>query len=70
MDDNTPYNFDFNLGNVISNLEKSTNSLLNWFGENHMEANTDKCHLLVSSNESCTTKIENFNIKKAPKKNC
>ena len=32
-DDNTPYNFDFNLDNVISNLEKSTNSLLNWFRE-------------------------------------
>ena len=28
-DDNTPYNFDFNLDDVISNLEKSTNSLLN-----------------------------------------
>ena len=26
VDDNTPYNFDFNLDNVISNLEKSTNS--------------------------------------------
>ena len=44
-DDNTPYNFDFNLDNVISNLEKSTNSLLNWFRENHMKANADKCHL-------------------------
>ena len=28
-DDNTPYNFDFNIYNAISNLEKSTNSLLN-----------------------------------------
>ena len=62
-DDNTPYNFDFNLDNVISNLEKSTNSLLNWFRENHMKANADKCHLLVSSDESCTAKIEDFNIK-------
>ena len=26
-DDTTPYNFDFNLGNVISNLEESTNAL-------------------------------------------
>ena len=26
-DDNTPYKFDFSLDNVISNLEKSTNSL-------------------------------------------
>ena len=49
--------------NVISNLEKSTNSLLNWFRENHMKANADKCHLLVSSDESCTAKIEDLNIK-------
>ena len=69
-DDNTPYNFDFNLDNVISNLEKSTNSLLNWFRENHMKANANKCHLLVSFDESCTAKIEDFNIKTSTKKNC
>ena len=28
-----------------------------------MKANADKCHLLVSSNESCTAKIEDFSIK-------
>ena len=28
-----------------------------------MKANADKCHLLVSSDESCTVKIEDFNIK-------
>ena len=66
----TPYNLDFSLDNAISNLEKSTDSLLNWFRENHMKANADKCHLLVSSNESCTAKIEDFSIKTAPKKNC
>ena len=54
-DDNTPYNFDFSLDNVISNLEKSR--------ENHTKANTDKCILLVSSNESCTAKIEDFSLK-------
>ena len=47
----------------MSNLEKSTNSLLNWFKENHMKANADKCHLLVSSDESSTAKIEDFSIK-------
>ena len=62
-DDKTPYNFDFNLDNVISNLEKSTNSLLNWFRENHMKAKANKCHLLVSSDESCKAKIEDFSIK-------
>ena len=62
-DNSTPYNFDFNLGNVISNLKKCTNSLLNWFRENHMKANADKCNLLVSSDEGCTAKIEDFSIK-------
>ena len=70
VDDNTPYNFDFNVDNVISNLETFTNSLSNWFRENHMKANADKCHLLVSSDESCTAKIEDFLLKIAPKKNC
>ena len=58
-----PYNFDFNLENVISILEKSGNSLSNWFRENHMKASADKCRLLVSSDESCTAKIEDFSIK-------
>ena len=62
-DDNTTYNFDFNLDNVISNLGKSTNSLLIWVIENHIKANADKCHFLVSSGESCTAKFEDFNIK-------
>ena len=69
-DDNTPYNFDFSLDNVISNLEKSTDSLLNWFRENYMNTKAGNCHVLVSSNESCAAKIEDFRIKIAPKKNC
>ena len=55
--DNTRHNLDINLDNVISNLEKSTNCLLNWFRENHMKTNADKCHLSVISDESCTAAI-------------
>ena len=62
-DCNTPYNFDFNLDNVISNLEKCTNSLLNWPRDNHMKANADKFHLLVISDESCRAKIEDSSEK-------
>ena len=51
-DDNASDNFHFNLDNVLSNLEKSTKSLLNLCRETHMKANPDKCHLLVSSDES------------------
>ena len=28
-----------------------------------MKANADKCHLLMTSDESCTTRIEDFSIK-------
>ena len=28
-----------------------------------MKANADKCHLLVSSDESCAAKIEEFSVK-------
>ena len=51
-DDNTPHNFDFSLHDVINNLEKATNSLLNCFRENHIKANTIQSHLLVSSDVS------------------
>ena len=37
--------------------------LLNSFRENNMKADTDKCHLLVNSDESCTYNIEDFSIK-------
>ena len=45
------------------NLVKLTNSLLNWFRENHIKANAYKCHLLVSSVKNCTAKTENFSIR-------
>ena len=33
-----------------------------------MKPNADKCNLLVSSNESCATKIEDFSIKNSTEK--
>ena len=30
-----------------------------------MKANVDKCHLLVSSDESCTARIEDITVKKS-----
>ena len=49
-DDNTPYITDFNLEEVIQKLELTTNNLFEWFKNNHMKANADKCHLLVTRN--------------------
>ena len=49
-DDNTPYASSSNLDAVINKLEESTNKLFQWFRNNHMKANADKCHLLVTGN--------------------
>ena len=61
-DDDTLYNLDFRIDNVINNLEKCTKSSLNWFRENDLKAKADKCHFLVSSDKSCTAKIKDFSI--------
>ena len=56
-DDNTPYTSDFNLDEVIQKLELTTNNLFEWFKNNHMKANADKCHLLVTRDTDVTAKI-------------
>ena len=60
LHNNTQYKFDFSLDNVRNNLEKYTNSLLNFFRKLHLKANDDKYHLLVNS-DKCS-KLNFFNI--------
>ena len=62
-DDNTPYTGDFNLDEVIQKLELSTNNLFECFKNNHMKANADKCHLLVTRDTDVTAKIGELDIK-------
>ena len=62
-DDNTPYTSDFNLGEVIEKLELTTNNLFEWFKNNLMNANADKCHLLVTRDTDITTKIGELDVK-------
>ena len=61
-DDNTPYCSNFSLDKVINKLEVCTNNLFKWFHENHMKANADKCHLLVTTKTLVTTKVLVHNI--------
>ena len=61
--DNTPCTSDFNLEEAIQKLELTTNNLFEWFKNNHMKANADKCHLLVTRDTDVTAKIGDFDVK-------
>ena len=64
-DDNTPYFFDKNPVVLLSKLQICTLKLFEFFSNNHMKMNFDKCHLILSSNErterlSTIHKTKNF----------
>ena len=50
-DDNTSFVVRDNIADVIKALEEIGENLLNWFSNNEMKLNTDKCHLLLNSQE-------------------
>ena len=62
-DDNTPYTSERSLNLVLEKLESSTHDLFRWFKENHMKANPEKCHLLVTTNTLTSVNINGFQIK-------
>ena len=43
------------------------NSLFQWFRNNHMKANADKCHLLVTGNYEVSANINEFEIESSKK---
>ena len=47
---------------VIKYLEQIGESLVNWFLKNEMKLNTDKCHVLLNSQEHNTLKIGDLHI--------
>ena len=53
-DDNTPFVVRDNIADVIKALEEIGENLVNWFSNNEMKLNTDKCHLLLNSQEPNT----------------
>ena len=71
-DDNTPYCIGKTSEEVIFQLAKSSITMFEWFKNNGMKANPDKCHLLLSKNGKfeaninknriSNTKFENFSV--------
>ena len=61
-DDNTPFVVRDNITDVIKALEELGESLVNWFTNNEMKLNTDKCHLLLNSQEPNAFEIDDLHI--------
>ena len=61
-DDTTPYAYDLEHDKVIKSLEKNIDKLFDWFSDNFLKANPDKCHLLINTDENVTLKIKNETI--------
>ena len=49
VDDNTPFVVRYNIKDNIKALEEIGEILVNWFSNNKIKLNTDKCHLLLNS---------------------
>ena len=62
-DDNTPYTTGNSIEEVIQKLENAAKTLFQWFSDNQMKANPDKCHFLYSTNSEVSLNIENQKIK-------
>ena len=57
-----------NTTEVLTNLSSLAQKLFTWFANNKMKANHDKCHLLLSIQESFNIQIGNFTIKSSKAK--
>ena len=61
-DGNTPCATANDTDSLIASLEKVSKSLFTWFDNNLMKGNSEKCRLLVSSNEKVTNKIGSYEV--------
>ena len=57
------YGYRYSTNDVISSLKESLEKLLQWFSDNQMQGNTDKCHLIVSVDEPIKIRVGESLIK-------
>ena len=62
-DDNTIYDMGDSINDVIASLQGSSEKLFQWFSDNQLKGNTDKCHLIVSSDDPTEMKVGESVIK-------
>ena len=62
-DDNIPFVSGDTPLNLIKSLENAGEKLFEWFAKNHMKANHDKCHLLMSTLTPISITVKDYIIK-------
>ena len=60
-DDSGPFIVE-NKIDVIASLQQVSDALFNWFKNNRLKNNVDKCHVLVSTNKPVGIKIGDYTI--------
>ena len=58
-DDNTPYATGNSMDDVVLKLENTSKTLFQWFKNNQLKANPDKCHFICSSSNTVNLTVEN-----------
>ena len=61
-DDSTSFIVENNIDNVVASLEQVSDVFFNWFKNNRLKNNVDKCHVLVSTNKSLGIEIGDYTI--------
>ena len=61
-DDTTPYSSGCDFNTILNNLQKGVEKIFEWFLENGLKANADKCHLLLSSKDHAKIEIANYPV--------
>ena len=62
-DDNTPYVIAGDINGILISLEQTSKALFEWFENNLLKSNADKCHLLVSSSDVVNLRLSEYDIK-------
>ena len=62
-DDNTPYVTGNNISSVVNLSEEVACAIFQWFKDNEMKANAEKCHVLLNASNELTVKINEVQIK-------
>ena len=67
-DNNTSYVYSENIDVTLEKLEGVGKVIFEWFSNNFLKANADKCYLILSANEPYSTNINNEVIKNSNSK--